>query len=150
MIQELASQVTIVRHSNTVAAGTSVITPSTPIDTAGANGVLFIAEFGAIVSTAVTSVEVHQSDDSGGSPDDFTALAGSNVAVADDKDNKVVYVEVVKPSKRYLKLIVNRGTANATLEGITAIVYGHGTLPTTQGATVLGGETHVRPAEGTA
>ena len=146
----LSKDAKLVRHSAAVAAGATAITPSAGVDCKGFDGCLFIAAFGAIVSGAVTSVKVQQSDDDGVA-DGFSDLAGTSVTVADDADGKLVYVDVVRPRKRYLKMIVSRGTQNATLDGITAVLYDPKVAPTTHdAATVAGGETHVSPAEGTA
>jgi len=146
----LSNNVKLIRHSNAVAAGTTTITPSSGVDTKGFGGCLFLADFGAIVATAVTSVEVHQSKDDGAS-DAYTALLSSKVSLADTDDNKSVWLDVTIPHERYLKLIVNRGTANSTLDGITAILYDPTSAPTTHdAATVAGGKLLVSPAEGTA
>jgi len=142
----LIKNVKLVRHSNAVAAGATVITPSAGIDCANFERCTFVAAFGAIVAGAATSVEVHESDDDSS----YAALAGSKVTVADSDDNKLVYVEIVKPLKRYLKMVVNRATQNATLDGIVAILSGPGKAPTIQDSTVLGGEVHVSPIAGTA
>lgn len=140
----------LIRHSNAVAAGATAITPSAGIDTAGFDAVTFIAMFGAIVTSAVTSVKVQQSDDDGVS-DGYSDLEGSSVSVADDDDNQIVAVEIIRPQKRYLKMIVSRATANATLDGIVAILHSGNVSPTTHDATtVVGSELHWGPAEGTA
>ena len=137
----------ITRHSNAVAAGTTVLTPGSGIDMANFETCIFIVSMGAITASAVTSIEVHQSDDDSS----YAALLGSNVAIADDDDNEVFYVEVNKPRDRYLKLIVNRAIQNAVLDGIVAVQGGPKVLPVTHDAnTVGGGEFHVSPAEGTA
>lgn len=150
MLGTLSHESKLVRHSNAVAAGATVITPSAGIDTRGFDGCMFIAALGAIVAGAVTSVEVHQSDDDGVA-DAYSALLGTKVTVADDADNKLAYVDVKQPRKRYVKLIVNRATQNATLDGIVALLYGPKGVPCTHdAATVAGGETHLAPAEGTA
>ncbi len=146
----LANETKIIRHSNAVAAGTTAITPSSGIDMKGFDSCLFLASFGAIVSGAATSVKVQQSSDDGVA-DGYSDLEGTSVTVADDDDNQVVAVEVVKPQKRYLKMIVSRATQNATLDGIVAILSGAKHVPTTHdSATVVGSETHVSPNEGTA
>ena len=151
MLENLSSTGKITRHSNTVAAGTSDITPSSGIDMQdGYDGCLFMVEMGTITATAVTSIEVHQSSDDGGN-DSYTAIVGTKVVIADDDDDKVFWLDMVRPRERFLKCIVKRGTANAVLEGITAIQYGAHTRPTTHdAATVGGGERHVDAAEGTA
>jgi len=140
----------LVRHSAAVAAGSTVITPSAGVDCKGFDAVMFVAAFGAIVSGAATSIEIHQSSDDGVA-DAYSALAGSKVTVADDADGKLAFVEIVQPSKRFLKLIVNRATQNATLDSVVAILSGPSRVPTTHDAgSVAAGETHPSPSEGTA
>lgn len=139
-----------VRHSNAVAAGVTVITPSAGIDMKGFETCTFHVLFGAIVAGGVQSIEVHQSSDDG-VVDAYSALAGSNVVVGDDQDNKIAIVEVVRPQKRFLKCIVNRATQNSVVDGITAILTHPRAKPVTQDSTVMAtSESHVSPAEGTA
>jgi hypothetical protein len=146
----LSNKVKITRHSNAVAAGAAVITPSSGIDMQNYEGCLFMVEFGAIVAGAATSIEVHTSSDDGVA-DSYTALIGTGVTVADDDDNQIFWVDVYKPRERYLKLIVNRATQNSTVDGITAIQYEPRAMSTTHDATTVGGgEIHTSPAEGTA
>jgi len=143
----LSKNCKITRHSNAVAAGTTDITPSSGIDMQGFEGCLFIVEMGTITSSAVTSIKVQQSADDSS----YADLEGTSVTIADDDDNQIFYIDVIKPSDRYLKLIVDRGTANAVVDGITAIQYGARKAPTTHDSTTVGGgETHVSPDEGTA
>jgi hypothetical protein len=93
---------------------------------------------------------VQQSSDDGVA-DGYSDLEGSSVTVPDDGDNKLFYVEVVRPMKRYLKLIVLRATQNATLDGIVAVLSGAKLVPVTHDATTVGaGETWISPEEGTA
>ncbi len=143
-----SKEVKIVRHSNAVAAGSSVITPSAGVDTQGFRGCCFVAAFGTLTAGAVTSIEVHQSSDDGVA-DAYGALLGTLVSIADDQDNELLYVEVLNPQKRYLKLVVNRATQNAVLDGIVAFLFNPYIVPVTQPATIAG-ELHVSPAEGTA
>jgi hypothetical protein len=146
----LSNKVKITRHSNAVAAGTTDITPSDGIDMQNYEGCLFEVAFGAITAGAVTSIEVHTSSDDGVA-DAYTALLGSSQTVADDDDNKIFVVDIYKPRERYLKLIVDRATQNAVLDGITAIQYEPRAMSTTHDSTTVGGsEIHTSPAEGTA
>jgi len=145
----LSKECKLVRHSAAVAAGTSAITPSAGIDMKGFDSCLFVAAFGTITSGAATSIKVQQSSDDGVA-DGYSDLTGTSVTVLDTYDDKLVYVEVVRPAKRYLKLIVSRATQNAVLDGITAILSGAHDVPTTHDTTVATGETWIAPAEGTA
>lgn len=135
-------------HSTAVAAGITVITPSTAIDMQDFDSCTFVAVFGAIVVTGVQSVEVHESD----SPSSgFTALAGSKIVVADSDDDKAVFVEIHRPLKRYLKMVVNRATANSTLNAIIAIQSQAKLVPVSHDATVLAAsELWLTPNEGAA
>lgn len=137
----------IVRHNNGAAAGTTTITPSAGIDMQGYNSCLFLVLLGALTDTTVPAIKIQQSSDDG-STDAYSDLEGTAYAVADSDDNGVIAVEIIRPTKRYLKLILARATANAVLDGILAVVGNPSSLPITQ--TTLGNEVHVSPAEGTA
>jgi hypothetical protein len=54
------------------------------------------------------------------------------------------------PAERYVRAVVTRGTADATIHGVIAILYGPRVLPVTQDATVAGIKTKASPEEGTA
>lgn len=149
MPSNLVANSKITRHSDAVAAGTTVITPSAGIDMAGFESITFIVAFGTITASAVTSIEVHCSSDDG-AVDTYTAIAGSNVTVAATDDNKLAIVDVVRPPNQWVKCIVNRGTANAVVDGIIAIQTGPKTLPVTASSTTVGNEVHQQPAEGAA
>jgi hypothetical protein len=139
----------IIQQASTTDAGAAAFTDITSdaVDTANCEGVLFIVSFGTITASAVTSIKLTQCDTSGGS---YADLAGTAQTVADTHDNKTFYLDVVRPREQFLKLVVDRGTANAVVGPIIAIKYGCGNQPTTQGTNVQGGETFLWPAEGTA
>lgn len=108
------------RAGNAVAAG-STDSNGTGIDMRGYDGITFIVAFGTITATAVTGIKVQQSDDNGSS-DDYTDLTGSAQSVADTDSNKIVVTEVFRPTKRYVRVVVTRATANAVIDGIFAIL----------------------------
>ena len=144
-----ANQEKVIRVMNGVVAGTSAQTSSV-IDTAGYDGVKILTAFGAITSTAVTSVKLQQCSDDGAS-DAYSDIEGSSISVADDDDNQVVVQDIYRPQKRYLKVVVGRGTANAVIDGVVAVLYGARKLPTTDdSATVVSRECYASPEEGTA
>jgi hypothetical protein len=128
------------------AAGTTTIT-GTVVDTAGCAGVLFVVTMGAILAGATTALKVQQGQQADGS--DAADLAGTGQTIADTDDERVFYVDVRRPRERYLRLVVTRGVANATVAGALAVKYGLSRLPASQGAGVSG-ELHISPAEGTA
>lgn len=130
------------------AAGTSAIT-SSAVNMAGCDGVLFIVTLGAIVSGAVTSLKIQQSSDDGGS-DNYSDVEGTNQTIADTADNTTLYVDMARPGKQYLKLVISRATQDATVGGVTAIQYARRTVgANTQGSNVSG-ERWISPPEGTA
>lgn len=135
-----------VTNANGAAASTSIT--GVTLDTAGFGGGCAVVQFGPIVTGAVTSIKLQQSDDSGGSPDDFTDVAGTSQTVADDADNTVFVIDFKRVTKRYVKLIVTRGTQNATCSAIY-YQYNPRQLPVTQPAGI-NVETFYAPAEGTA
>ena len=138
----------IVRHNNGAAAGTTAITPSAGVDMAGYNSCLFLVAFGTLTATAVPSIKVQQSDDDGVG-DGYSDLTDKAYAITDADDDKIIACEILRPTKRYLKLIVTRATANAVLDGIFAIL-GNPCAQTPITQTTLGNEIFVSPAEGTA
>jgi hypothetical protein len=101
------------------AAGTTDIT-GTVIDTAGFEGVAFIAQLGAIVSGAVTSMKVQECATSNGT---FTDVTGTSLTVADTDDEDIKVIDYRRPAKRYVLLFVDRATQNATVSAVAAL-YG--------------------------
>lgn len=142
----LGKDAKIVRVMNAVAAGTTEQI-SSAVDTAGFENCAFLAAFGAITSTAVTSVKAAQCDTSGGT---YADLTGTSITVADTDDNKFAVLEIIKPRERYLKCYVERGTANAVIDGVWAILFNGKSLPITIDSTCIGVEVHRSVAEGTA
>lgn len=131
----------------TGAAGTSDLT-SEALDTAGFEGVRIVLGFGAIVAGAVTSVKAQQCDTSGGT---YADLEGTSISVADDDDNQCVVIDIYRPRERYIKIVTDRGTQNATVDFGVAVFYGARIGPVTEDtATVVARELHRSPAEGTA
>ncbi|TXH11606.1 MAG: hypothetical protein E6R03_14200 [Hyphomicrobiaceae bacterium] len=146
-MESLLDNSKIVRHNNGATAGTTTITPSAGIDMQGFNAVTFLVLLGTITSTGVPSIKVQQSDDDGVA-DAYSDLEGTAYATDDTSSNKMMAVSVIRPTKRYLRLILTRATANVVLDAILAILTNGQSLPITQ--TALGNEKHVSPAEGTA
>lgn len=137
---------------------TQVVTPTagvagvtdingTTIDMEGFEGVVFEVTFGAITAGAVTSIKAQQGEQSNMS--DAADLAGTAQTIADTDDEKVFYIEVVRPRERYVRLVVDRATQNAVVTSAIAYQYGVRKAPVSHGTNVAG-ELHVSPAEGTA
>ncbi|MCA0354712.1 MAG: hypothetical protein LCH85_22185 [Chloroflexi bacterium] len=147
-MESLTNNVKIVRVLNAVAAGTSSQNSSV-VDTQGYEAVTFVAAFGALTATQVTSVKVQQGTQAGGG--DMTDLEGTLTGpLADGDGNKLITVEVIKPRERYVRAVINRGTANAVIDGVFAILTNPRVAPITQDSSVAFSERHASPAEGTA
>lgn len=127
------------------AAGATNINGAT-LDMSGFEGVLMEATMGAIVAGAVTSIKAQQGGQSDAS--DMSDLLGTSQTIVATDDEKTFYIDLKKPTKRYVRLVALRATQNATLTA-TYIQYGARKMPTAHGSNVSG-ETHVGPAEGTA
>ncbi|HWL09556.1 MAG TPA: hypothetical protein VNQ76_14195 [Planctomicrobium sp.] len=131
----LSQEIDITRVLNGVAAGT---TPQngTGLSMEGYQGVMFVAAFGALTATQVTSLKAQQSSDNG-SADDYTDIQGSSTqALADADGNKLLVLDILQPSKLYVRPVVGRGTANAVIDGVFAIRYKSRVIPTTLGSSV--------------
>ena len=117
------------------------------VDMQGYEGVVAVVEMGTIAATAVTSIKWQQSDTTTSA--DFSDLEGTGIAIAADDDDEIFVSELYKPTKRFVRLVVSRGTANAALRAATYIQYKARSAPVTQGTDVTT-ELSVGPAEGTA
>lgn len=129
------------------AAGTSAIT-SAAVDTAGFSNCTFVVPLGPITAGAVTSLKVQQSSDDAVA-DTYDDIQGTNQTILDTDDDKVKYVDILRPGKRYLKLVISRATQNATVGSVVAILSGSRVRPVTQGSNVAG-EQWIGAPEGTA
>jgi len=143
---DLVSNWKATRVSNAVVAGTTDVNSSS-VDMSGFESVIFIVSFGAITATAVTSIKAGQSADDV----TFNDLKDSGITVADSDDNQIVLLEIVRPIDRHVRCTVDRGTANAVIDGIVAL-QGRAleAAVTHDVASVVGSELHHAPAEGTA
>lgn len=148
-MQNLLKDIKIVRVLNAVAAGTSPQNGSI-LDMSGWDGVTFIALLGTLTATQVTSLKAQQGNQSNLS--DVADLAGTLVGpLADGDSNKCLALDVYRPTDRYVRCVVNRGTANAVIDGIVAVQYRGRKSPVTQDTTTIAAnEQHISPAEGTA
>ncbi len=131
----------------TVAAGTTTVNGD-EVDTRGFEGVMFRIAFGTITSGAVTSIKLQHNDVSGTGQAD---IAGSSQTVLDTDDNKIFQSDVYRPTKRYMRMVTTRGTANAVIDYQEVILYrSFPTVPPSTDTTVGGTERFNSPASGTA
>ncbi len=133
----------------TPAAGVAAQTAinGSTLDMAGFESVKMQIRMGVITGSAVTSVKAQQGDESDLS--DAADLLGTSQTIADDDDNEIFIIDLVKPAKRYVRLVVSRATQDAVVAEGHYEQYNGKKAPETQG-TGVNVEVHISPAEGTA
>lgn len=132
-IQSIVRDCKIVRCLSAVAAGVTTQN-GTAVDTRGYDGVVFVAAVGALTATQVTSLKAQQGSLANGS--DAVDIAGAaTVGMADGDSNRLAVVDVRRPTSRYVRPVVVRGTANAVIDGVIAILYRGASAPVTQDPT---------------
>lgn len=109
------------RVSNAVAAGTTDVN-TTVLDMSGFDCVYWEALFGTLTATQVTLIKAQQGDLADGS-DAADITGAATAALADADSNKALVLEVIRPQKRFVRLVVDRGTANAVIDGVMGIQY---------------------------
>lgn len=132
-----------------VAGQTTLTGAACDTEAVACDGVLVVVHMGGITTAGVQSLKVQQSDDDG-NEDDYSDLEGSEQTIADNADGKVFMVDVKRPAKRYLKVIVERATQDSACSAMYYL-YGLRNLPATHASANVGGyEKYVAPDEGTA
>ena len=114
-------------------------------DSLGYEGVLIVTNLGTAASN--NTMKLQQSSDNGGS-DDFSDIAGTSLGVG--SSDEILWDEVHRPGKRYLRAYVSRGTST-TCETIYALLYNPYSVPVTNVTSgTIYGESAGTPDEGTA
>jgi hypothetical protein len=141
-MKNLSNYVLIKSALATTTAGTSEIDGAT-IDMQGYEGVLFVAKFGT--AAANNTLQAQQGADSGLS--DAADLAGTSVTVG--ASDELVWLDLYRPEKRYVRVQAERGTST-TLDWGIALLYGPRTVPADNAvAGTIAGELTASPDEGT-
>ncbi len=100
---------------------------SARVDMQGFDGVMFICSLGTITATGtVTMVAKQAATDIVGD-----ALSGASVAAAADDDDKLLVIDIFRPTDRYLGVSLTLAVANSIIGGVMAIQYSARTKPTT-------------------
>jgi hypothetical protein len=117
----------------TLAAGTTDVN-SSAVDTLGFSSVAFAVILGTLTASMTLGLSIEESDSGSG---DWTAISGASyTATGDADDDKIVLLEKFKPAKRYVRVAFDRGTANAVIDGLVAMLGGANVAPVTHGAMV--------------
>jgi len=131
----MESEIIVERVLKAQAEGTTSV-ESDIVDVDGAVGVCFIVSFGKITD-GTPVITVKQGNNANGS--EMNTVEGSIQLAATDSD-KVVIIDVKKPKKRYVKLVVDRTEGSPStgciIDDAIAIKYSGRVYPTTKGDTV--------------
>jgi|AGTN01.1.fsa_nt_gi hypothetical protein len=112
------------------------------------NQVLGIVKLAAVASSAVTDIRWQQADDSSFSVNVET-LAGTSISIADDDDNQVFASMLIRPTRRYVRIVINKDASNATAEVVVYVGLDLKKAPGDNSEADVTYEKHVSPASGT-
>lgn len=137
---QLSTAIKPIRVSNAVAAGTTDVN-TTAVDCMNADGVRFTVLFGALTANQVTSVKLQGGSLANGADaadllDSSTGTVIKTANLADADTNRVAVIEVYKPKVRYVRAVIDRGTANAVIDGVLAELILRNPLPFSADSTV--------------
>jgi len=140
-MSNISTRIKLRRTDAATVTGTSAVN-STGVDTAGFDGVLLFTTIGTAASN--NTVHAAQGDDNSS----FADLEGTSVVATGN--GEVVWLDIYKPTDRYVRLEITRGTST-TVGEIYAILYEGSKLPIDNlvDDTIIG-ELHISPDEGTA
>lgn len=145
----LSDQVVFVQDI-TIAAGATGSTDveGTSIDMQSYNctSICFVVAMGPITTGAATHITVQQSDNTGFSENNED-IVGTKQTIADDKDNTLYVVDIIRPERRFLRLHMDRATQASTCF-VLAILYGFKELPVTQVAAQVTGKEQFKDVVG--
>lgn len=128
-------------------AGSASATPTkaTIIDMLGFESVMFIAEFGNVLTTSAVALKAGGADTNDTAEIGLYSGSAGGTAGASDYDDKLIILDVVRPPHRYVEAQVFHVTADAPFDSVLAIQYNGNLVPTTQGSTVVASTT-IAPA----
>ncbi len=119
------------------------------IDTAGFGGARFTFTAAEVASGGTNSMKVQQGDlANGGGMND---LIGTSITIEDDDDDEIFQTDIIKSLKRYLRLVLDKDTANVLAGSAVCDLYDPDNMAVAGSITdEITVETHISPIEGTA
>ena len=105
----------------------------------GADEITFLLLLGDVTDTSALEIQVFEHTADAASGTQITSSNCTFTAGASSADNKIMACTVKrsKITKRYLWARIKRGTANAVIDGVLAVVSGVRSLSVTQSADVI-------------
>lgn len=122
-------------------AGQTTITP-TSIKMDGYDGIAVIVDLGTVTDGCVLNLKLQEGSASNGSDaadlkDPAGNVIGTGNITAATNSNQLLMTDVARPAKEYVTVVFARGTQNAVINTMLAILYRAKQLPVTQGTTVI-------------
>jgi hypothetical protein len=121
---------------NAAVADTTTLTTDV-VDTRGFDSVAFIVKLGDVTATSVLTLTGLTNDTNDTVTPVTLADPVTYTAAAADADNKLMILDLHKPRQRYVYATLARGTANAVVDGIFALLYNSHEMPLTVDASVI-------------
>lgn len=103
------------------AAGTTDVNGTANDHKGFGGGIDYYVNFGALTATHVTKLVAQECDTSGGTYVAFSPAIEQEVVDADANGCVTLHVPQHRIGKRYQRVVVDRGTANAVVEGGVAV-----------------------------
>lgn len=127
-IKNLLDNVKVIRTSGATVAGTTDVDGAV-IDMTqdeGYNAVLFVASLGDVTVNSVVALQARQSVNADGSSSTLIGATADATATATSADNKLLLTQVVRMDPllgKYAFQRLKRGTANAVIEWMGAVLF---------------------------
>lgn len=123
---------------NAAAAGTTDLETDI-LDMAGFESVAFLLHTGTLTDTGTVTLDFYENtaNSTSGSTKIDASSTATLTGLSNNGDNKLWIAERIRPTKRYVYAVVNRGTANCVVNSVIAAQYGATETPVTQPASVV-------------
>lgn len=131
---------------NSVAAGKAT-TVGEVIDTAGFQAACFVYKLGTVVDAAAVTLKIYQDSDPAMGTVKELSGASAAISTASSDSEQMLVVDVIQPSKRYLRPTIVTADQNVEIDSAFCILYNPDIIPITQPTTVDAGVLVVSPAE---
>lgn len=132
-----------------VSAGSSIDSNSDRIDMSGWEGVVFVCPVTDSVQNGVATLKAEQSTTDADTY--MAALTGASATATsannDDLNDKLLVVDVYRPTERYVQAVRTSSAANIAYGNVIAILYGARELPTAEDTSILDAAVVASPAE---
>ena len=142
----MVNEIIVERVLEAQAEGTGEVSSSI-VDVGGAQGVCFVVAMGTITD-GTPVIKAQQGNNDNGN--DMQDLVGS-ITLTDDDSNKLAIIDVKNPTKRYVRVVVDRSvgtpSTGSVIDDAIAIKYSGRVYPTLMGTTVANKILLVSPEE---